>query len=215
VDSNRSHVAFHCRHCGRHTTSEALATEPYFDNQDHIRYRYRLVRCAACLDISLLLGMEIGELDGRELWDEASVYPKPPRRLGSAVPRSIQSCFDEVEAAFEARAFTASAIMCRRALELLASERGVRERNLARAIDALKTQGDIDQRLYDWCTTLRLAGNQAAHDVGPGVSQLDATDMRDLVEAVIDYVFVFQGRYENFKKRKKRRAADRGANPSG
>jgi hypothetical protein len=147
--------------------------------------------------------MVLGWNNEQKVYDtEVALYPAPPRRLGAAVPESLQKCFDEVRACYHARAFTAAAIMCRRALELLAAARGAQERNLARSIEKLRDQGDIDQRLYDWCTTLRFAGNTAAHEVGPGVSQLDAKDMSDLVEAIIDYVFVFQERYEQFKKRR-------------
>jgi hypothetical protein len=186
-----------------HSVSEALATELWFDEDDQLEYRYRLVRCSACHDLSLLVAMAVGWDNDRKVYEaDSAIYPSPPRRLGAAVPASLQSCFDEVRACYQARAFTASAIMCRRALELLAAERGAKERNLARSIDKLREKGDIDQRLYDWCTELRFAGNTAAHDVGPGLSQLDAKDMSDLVEAIIDYVFVFQDRYEEFKKRR-------------
>jgi hypothetical protein len=34
------------------------------------------------------------------------------------------------------------------------------------------------------------------------VSQADAKDMNDPTEAIIDYVYVFQARYEDFKKRR-------------
>ncbi len=92
--------------------------------------------------------------------------------------------------------------MCRRTLELLAYERGISEKNLATSLKALREKGDIDQRLYDWCDALRLAGNQAAHDVSQDIGQADVRDMNDLTEAVIDYVYVFQERYERFMKRR-------------
>ncbi|MGH3845905.1 MAG: DUF4145 domain-containing protein [Pseudonocardiaceae bacterium] len=111
----------------------------------------------------------------------------------------MQSCCEEARACYQARAYVASAIMCRRALGLLAVERGTDERTLSQSLTKLKEQGDIDQRLYDWCDALRIAGNDAAHDVSPDVTQADAKDMNDLAEAIIDYVYVFQARYEELQ----------------
>jgi hypothetical protein len=122
--------------------------------------------------------------------------------MSSAVPKKLQECFLEARTCYEARAYTASAIMCRRSLELLAVERGVAEKNLAQSLLKLKDNGDIDQRLYDWCNQLRLVGNEAAHGVGSDTSQADAKDMTDLAEAIIDYVYVFQARYEEFRNRR-------------
>lgn len=187
-----------------HSRSEVIATERWIEDYPAgPEYRYRLVRCTACLDISLLLAMQIGR-NGEE-WvyeDDSAVYPALPRNMSAAVPKTLQSCFQEARACYHVRAYTASAIMCRRALELLAIERGINKQPLAKALAKLKEAGDIDQRLYDWCDALRLAGNQAAHELDQNVTQTDAKDMNDLAEAIIDYVYVFQARYEDFKRRR-------------
>jgi len=200
-------VSFLCLHCGTRSVSDALATALYIEGEDDyppgLEYRYRLVQCNACYDLSLLLAMKLGWEGGRELYEEdRAVYPAPPRSLSAAVPKTLQSCFEEARVCYRVRAYTASAIMCRRALEILAAERGVRGRDLAQSLAKLKDKGDIDQRLYDWCDALRLAGNQAAHEVGESISQIDAKDMNELAEAIIDYVYVFQARYEEFRKRR-------------
>jgi hypothetical protein len=202
----KEHVNFLCRHCGTRSISEAIATEYWRERDERgadTDYRYRLVKCTACGDVSLLLAMQVGYSGEIEVYeDDYAVYPAPPRILSVAVPKTLRACFEEARACYQVRAYTASAIMCRRALELLAIERGVRECNLAQSVTKLKEQGDIDQRLYDWCDALRLAGNEAAHEVGQGVPQADAKDMNDLAEAIIDYVYVFQARYEEFMKRR-------------
>ncbi|WP_460798691.1 DUF4145 domain-containing protein [Nocardioides pacificus] len=134
--------------------------------------------------------------------DEVPVYPRQPRHLGAAVPDTLRRCLEEARACLSAKAYTASVIMYRRALELLAVDRGVKVRNLAEALKKLQEQGEIDQRLYEWADELRLAGNHAAHEVHDGVSPVDAKDTNDLTEAIIDYVYVFQARYEAFKARR-------------
>ncbi len=165
-------VSFLCRHCATHSLSEVIATELWIEREQDgtyrggPKYRYRLVKCTACSNVSLLVAMKIG-WDDESLSDiyedESAVYPAPPRSLSAAIPKTLQHCFQEARACYQARAYTASAIMCRRALELLALERGIKERSLDRSLEKLKDQGHIDQRLFDWCDALRLAGNQAAH----------------------------------------------------
>jgi hypothetical protein len=208
-------VTYLCRHCGAYSSSEVIVTEPYVepveDEQGNplgggLDYRYRLVRCTACFDLSLLLAMRFGWNHGVEVYDDdTAVYPAPPRTMSTAVPKPLQDCFQEARACYQARAYTASAIMCRRALDLLSIDRGVkqgRHQTLGTSLEKLKEKGDIDQRLFDWCKALQLAGNEAAHDVSPSVTKADARDMSDIAEAIIDYVYVFQDRYEEFKERR-------------
>ena len=42
----------------------------------------------------------------------------------------------------------------------------------------------------------------AERGVDQNVTQMDAKDINDLAEAIIDYVYVFQARYEEFKRRR-------------
>jgi hypothetical protein len=193
-------IRYFCRHCGTHTTSPTLASAKYATTDDSERYQldylYTLVKCSACSDISLLLTALFDD------YDADSVYPAAPRSMGSAVPSTVQRCFEEARICYQARAYTASAIMCRRTLETLALDRGADAGNLAKSLTNLKDRGDIDQRLFDWSDALRLAGNSAAHDVAASISRVDASDMNDLTEAVIDYVYVFQERYQSFKNRR-------------
>lgn len=196
-------VGFLCRHCGTHTQGKLLAVHRYREVvDDHAHgpdYRYRLVECSQCFDVSLLISMEILS-DFFD--DEVPLYPPQPKHLAESVPEGLRACLEEARACLSARAYTASVIMYRRALELLAVDRGVKVRNLAVALKKLQEQHEIDQRLYEWADELRLAGNHAAHKVHDGVSPVDAKDINDLTEAIIDYVYVFQARYEAFKARR-------------
>lgn len=214
-EPSKDYVTFLCRHCGTHSRSEVLISSRYIElDKDSSgatyfgsEYRYRLVRCSACTDLSLLLAMKVGQEGDTDYYDgDVLVYPAPPRSMSSAVPKKLQDCFLEARICYQARAYTASAIMCRRSLELLAADRGAAEKNLAQSLKKLKDNNEIDQKLFDWCDELRLAGNDAVHDVHSNVTQVDAKDMNDLAEAIIDYVYVFQARYEEFKNRRARRS---------
>lgn len=70
----------------------------------------------------------------------------------------------------------------------------------------LSDRGELDKRLYKWITTLRMAGNEAAHDVKVTVSRDDASDLLDLTEAVAEYLYTFKEKFEAFQKRRETRA---------
>lgn len=164
-----------------------------------------LASCPECYE-PMLLGVEFyGHQGDREVWsDPWRMYPTDFRRLSSAIPETIAVDFVEAQRVIRAKAYRAAIVMCRRVLEMTAAELGVRRRNLAASLDALKEDGHIDSRLYEWATELRLVGNAAAHDVGSEVSRLDAEDALAFTEAIIDYVFVYRDRFEQFQSRRQR-----------
>jgi hypothetical protein len=92
--------------------------------------------------------------------------------------------------------------MCRKALEGICSEHGVKERNLAASLKAMKDQGQIDERLFEWSDSLRMVGNEAAHGVGLTIVQPDAKDVLEFTNAILDYLFSYRDRFEKFKARR-------------
>ncbi len=134
---------------------------------------------------------------------EELLYPLgrvPPAGATKAVARS----FSEAIACFRASCFTATAIMCRRTLEVLCHEfgSGGKKQPLAKRLEELKRLGVIGGRLEDWAAALQSGGNFAAHDPDARVSTEDASDLLDFTEAVIEYAYTLHKRFEAYKKRK-------------
>jgi len=98
--------------------------------------------------------------------------------------------------------------MCRKALELLCAAHGVQAGSLARSVQQLRDQGVIDGRLYEWADALRIAGNEAAHEPGAGMSGEDARDLLEFTRAIVEYVIVVRDRFERYKQRRKPLAAN-------
>jgi hypothetical protein len=63
-------------------------------------------------------------------------------------------------------------------------------------------QNLIDGRLFKWSDLMRAAGNQAAHGVGLSIQQPDAKDILEFTNAIMDYLFSFRDRFEEFKRRR-------------
>ncbi|MNR52040.1 hypothetical protein D3C85_1718150 [compost metagenome] len=76
------------------------------------------------------------------------------------------------------------------------------ERNLSLSLKKMKEVGLIDERLFEWSDALRIVGNEAAHGVGVSIAQPDARDTIEFTNAILDYMFSYRDRFEQFKKRR-------------
>jgi hypothetical protein len=149
----------------------------------------------------------IGNMVIGDKWDTPHLlYPATDLRVNPNAPRDIQIAFDEACACYRAQAFTASAIMCRKALEGICAAHGVEERSLARSLNRMRETGLIDARLFEWSDLLRIAGNEAAHGDGVSIAQPEAKDILEFTNAILDYLFSFRDRFEQFKQRRARKA---------
>jgi hypothetical protein len=146
------------------------------------------------------LGQALESFDGYEQLQQ--LYPPLESRLPGGVPANVASAYAEAQKCFRAGAFTAAAVMCRKTLEGVCAEHGFRERSLATSLLAMKETGAIENRLYEWADALRISGNEAAHGVELSTTAEDASDILDFTSALIEYLFTFRDRFEQFKARR-------------
>jgi len=190
-----------CQNCGRPVAAEVLAQYDFVDQiSGGPHQRLTLVRCPRC-DRGLLLRDE-------EVWDSAWSVPKvvypvvSGDPLLSELPSEIRAALNEAYACIRGGAFAASALMCRKALEVLCGLHGANAGNLARSIQHLKDSGQIDGRLYEWADALRIVGNEAAHEPTVNLSSEDARDLLEFTIAITEYTITVRDRFERFKKRR-------------
>jgi len=67
----------------------------------------------------------------------------------------------------------------------------------------MKKQGIIESRLFEWADTLRISGNEAVHDLAVTVPADDARDILEFTNALLEYMFTFKDKFEQYKKRQK------------
>jgi hypothetical protein len=189
-----------CTSCEAIVDGEVVANYIRLDEEEDITGRYSFLKCPRCSEPFIVLQFDEGT--GRENWSEPSrLYP--PTEMGDlAIPYSLRITYDEARACFRAKAYTATAIMCRKTLEGIAGESKINARNLVTALKEMKEKGIIENRLYEWADALRISGNEAAHGVNSQTSREDARDILEFTNALLEYVFTFQEKFEQFKKRK-------------
>lgn len=159
---------------------------------------WTLVQCKNCLLPSVQLREDYG--GGFEDDEPVFVYPAP-RRLSPEIPAALRREWEEAKSCFDAKAYSACAVMVRRTVEGTCMELGVKKRTLAQSLEELEKKGLIDGMLGEWAGVLRVAGNQGAHFTGEPVERDDAEDSLAFAEALLDHVYVLRKRFEDFKKR--------------
>ncbi len=95
--------------------------------------------------------------------------------------------------------------MCRRTLEGICAHHNMQGGNLVKKLQQLRADGVIEQRLFEWADSLRMVGNEAAHDVTSTVSKEDARDLLDFTRALVEYIFTFTESFRKFQERRARR----------
>ena len=186
-----------CIHCEAYVDGEIIADYVDVEEETGTAGKYSFLKCPRCGRPFIMLQVDYG--DG---WDDPSrIYPPIEMGVSLAIPSALRSAYDEARTCFRAKAYTATAIMCRKTLEGIADENEITSRNLASALKEMKEKGIIENRLYEWADALRISGNEAAHGVKSKISFQDAKDILEFTHALLEYVFTFQDKFEQFKKR--------------
>jgi hypothetical protein len=158
-----------------------------------------MVECDRCGQPSVEVREDYG---GGFDYDEPGVVYPAPRRLNWNIPTLLRQEWEEARKCFDAKAYTATVVMVRRALEATCKENGVTARTLHKGLVELRDRGLVDATIATWADALRVLGNQGAHDTSQRVSREDAEDALDFAEALLDHVYVFRKRFDNFMQRR-------------
>ena len=197
-----------CAECRKHVEAKEAGKYWRSFNGEAPSCLYSLLACTECRSPILVRQTNIGNLAEGDQWDTPFVmFPQTDARVNPNAPPDIRSAFEEACACYRSRAFTAAALMCRKTIEGTCAVHGVTERNLSASLKKMKEQGLIDERLFEWSDALRLVGNEAAHGVGVTISQADAKDTLEFTNAILDYMFSFRDRFEQFRRRRAKGAS--------
>jgi hypothetical protein len=192
-----------CFECRSYVEAKAIGSFEQFSDGSGPSSLFTLLSCTKCGSPILVRQTNIGNMAEGDKWDTPYLlFPSGDLRVNPSAPRNIQAAFEEACACYRAQAFTASAIMCRKTLEGICATHNVTERTLAASLTKMKESGLIDERLFEWSDSLRVAGNEAAHVFGLSIAQPDAKDILEFTNAILDYLFSYRDRFEQFKKRR-------------
>ena len=187
-----------CQNCEAIVDGKVIASYQDYEQESDMTGKYSFLSCPKCARPFIMLQVE----DGPDGGEPTRIYPPRDTGISLAIPTSIRSTYEEARTCFRTKAYTATAIMCRKTLEGIAEVHGIKVQNLASALKEMKDKGIIESRLYEWADALRISGNEAAHGVSTKISSQDSKDILEFTIALLEYVFTFRDRFEQFKKRR-------------
>jgi hypothetical protein len=116
--------------------------------------------------------------------------------LDEAIPETIRKAFAEGAKCLAVRAPRGAAVMFRRTLEAIVTDKGSAaakkaiEKDLATGLKVMADEGTLDASIASWAKEVRLAGNAGGHyDVLNDVTIEEATDLSKLVRAIFLFIY--------------------------
>jgi hypothetical protein len=201
-------MLIHCPHCGASVDAKVLAHHESSDTDYYdAPFRTSLLECPACQK-ALVGGASatgVDDWDNFEWGKAMRLYPVAEAPLSKYIPAIVGTSIEEADLCFRAKAFSACAVMCGRALEGMCRHFGTKSKYLGGGLRELLDRAIIDQRLFSWSEELQRHRNLGAHATEERISKEDARDLLDFVHAITEYVFVLSERFRIFMERKKTR----------
>jgi hypothetical protein len=204
-----------CSNCSARVNGEVQTHLPVYEGEQKPEsgYRITLLRCPSCQKPVVAWQNLLNYYEGSfgegdtATWSEAKrVWPSPESVFDASIPTIVEVSLSEARGCLLSGHYTASVVMSGRALEAVAKHfhlSGKADRlMLAKGLEELRTSGKIDDRLYQWGKELQLHRNLAAHASDKVFGLEDAEDLFEFVNAICEYLFVLQDRYDRFIKRK-------------
>ncbi len=192
-----------CPYCESKVDGEVKGEHQSYDpSEDPFPFKAVLVRCPAC-DNALLGGTELIQTGPTHYqWSPLNrLWPKQESHIDWEIPDIVRMSQIEARKCYKARAFSASVVMSGRTLEGLCKHHSTKSTTLAKGLAELKDKGIIDDRLFEWGEELRKHRNIGAHASDVNISKEDAGDLLDFADAICEYVFVLNAKFNRFMAR--------------
>jgi hypothetical protein len=210
-------MIINCPHCSARVNGEVEKLFPMFEREEDGTvidgFRVSLLECPSCHQP--LVGREILERyeehrgfgeDDIVIWGGMQrVWPDPEALLDASIPEDVRVSLEEAKNCLACGGYTASVVMSGRALEAVARHfhvEKVERLMLGKGLEELHASGKIDERLYRWGKELHEHRNLAAHATAARFARADAEDLYEFANAICEYLFVLQDRFDRFMQRK-------------
>jgi hypothetical protein len=188
-----------CKEC--EAVVDAQILKSYTDTDEafpEIDFKYSFLKCPICRNPILAIQRSIN----REGLDEPTrIYP-PQDNVSQSFPEPLKNAYQEALSCFKIKSFTAAAIMCRKTLEGICRVHHIDTGSLQSDLQDMKDKGIIESRLFEWAEALRIFGNEATHDINVTISMRDAKDIIEFTNALLEYIFTFNDKFNAFNKRR-------------
>ena len=123
-------------------------------------------------------------------WRGFHWWPLPGTSLHKAVPGAVRGAFEEAVTALAANCPRAAAVMARRTLEAITTDKGELTGTLAQRLNTLGNKGLLHPTLAEWTKEVRLIGNVGAHfDPIDDVTKEDAQQLVEFIRELAKFLY--------------------------
>jgi Domain of unknown function (DUF4145) len=163
-------------------------------------------RCPACGEGVRFFVFDAPPTDSPDEFPKTFLFPSPPHRptLDTAsIPETLRPAFESSRRVLLVGEWNAAAVMCRRTLEGITKEKlpkELRDKPLAEQLRLLPEHVDLGQPIKEIGDALKEGGNLAAHfDLEREADEPLATEMVELLEYLIEYLFIVPARLRSLE----------------
>lgn len=181
-------IAVRCPGCGHNGTFESISTDLY-DNGYKIWFGQRRCPNDKCgIHLFYVQQDNTGE-----------IFTYPQETIGfdkQGIPSNVLTAFEEAIICHSNNCFIAAAIMIRKTLEEVCSERNATEDNLKKRLQDLGKKIFIPKELIEGMDELRLLGNDAAHIESNTFNQIGKSEIEISIEftkEILKGVYQYEG----------------------
>lgn len=190
---------YKCGHCGIDARmfivyeGEHTITDNGSDGGVWFTDFYQLLLCPSCNSINFIktsYDHETVPIDLEGNYDVVAEYLFPSIKSGNFknLPSRVEKSYASAIKLKKLEPM-ASVIFSRKSLEAICDDKKATGRNLKDKIDNLAQKGEIPTLLKDAAHSVRVLGNEGAHELDAEVSLDDAETLLALCDAIIGYVY--------------------------
>lgn len=207
-----------CSECDRETTHSIVRSANYVNEYEDKDFsvtaweEYAIIECKGCQAISFRQASSNSEnLDhdpdtGATILDE-KIDLYPPRLAGRRelkdsweLPFPVRRAYEETWQALQGGMPVLAGIGIRALVETMCKERGANGRSLEKKLDNLVDQGVLTKAGAEILHSLRIMGNDAAHEVKPHKIG-DLSTAMDVIEHALQGIYILPKRAAKLPKR--------------
>jgi hypothetical protein len=198
-----------CPYCESKVDGKVIGEHVTYPEEEPFPFKVVLLECPVCKE-SLLGCQELIQVGpDRDEWVTGNrLWPKPAISNRLLLPTNVGDSLEEAEKCYNARAYSACAVMCGRSLEAVWQNYETKSKTIAGGLRELRERKIIDDRLYEWGEVLRQQRNFGAHATGENITKEDVRDVLDFANAICEYVIVLSEKFERFKKRQEKKSEE-------
>lgn len=214
VDPKKKESWAPCAECGKETAHEALTevdlhdTSP--DGDIQVWYQYYIVKCLGCKTVSFCEehqcteDLEYGPMGG-DLINFQKVYPgriagRPLLEDTYHLPYGIAKVYKQTHTALCDKISILAGIGLRAIVEAVCMERNAKGKNLNEKIDDLGTQGVLTKDGCDILHSIRLLGNESAHETTDNTEE-ELFSAFEVVEHLLKTVYIIPQKARKIRKK--------------